>query len=124
MRVDLNCSATNCVNNQAGLCSANTISIKGKKAKTAEQTKCETFKEGSIYNSLASMGNLNVGGTIKQVFNTDEIEMTPNVHCDVDNCVYNIKNLCTAPGLVIKGNESTNSKETYCQTFIKEKQDK
>ncbi|MFX0549381.1 DUF1540 domain-containing protein [Hathewaya histolytica] len=119
MRVNLSCSATNCVHNEMGLCSANDIIIVGEKANKTDETSCVTFSRGDIKNAINSMGNINITGTIKQAMNNSEIEMTPNVKCEVETCKYNINNMCTAPAIIVSGNKHGDIEETKCDTFIR-----
>ncbi len=118
MRGILSCSATNCVNNMSGICSAGTIHITGATAHTSESTQCETFAEKGLKNSLANVLNMNLVGEIKQAFTNETIEMSPNIKCEARNCRYNHDELCHAPNIMVNGMGALHSERTRCETFI------
>jgi Domain of Unknown Function (DUF1540). len=114
----LSCNATNCVNNVAGLCSADIISIKGKDAISSSETVCDTFKQKGIMNALVSMGNTNYVGEVEQMFSDfHEILMTPEVHCNAKKCIYNKHGICGADNLFIYGPRADSVQNTECETF-------
>ena len=113
----LSCSATNCVNNMSGICSASTINVSGSNAHSSEATKCETFAEKGLKNSLTNVLNMNVVGEFKQVFNSDSIEMSPNIRCVAKNCIHNQKNLCAADNIMVNGAGALTTEKTQCETF-------
>jgi hypothetical protein len=113
----LSCSATNCVNNMSGLCSAGTINVFGSSAHTSESTECETFAEMGLKNSLANVFNMNVVGEFKQVFNSESIVMSPSIRCNAESCIHNIDNLCAADNVVVSGVGAITSSRTQCETF-------
>lgn len=113
----LSCSATRCVNNMSGICSASNINVSGINAHSIEETQCETFAEKGLKNALTNVLNMNVLGEIKQVFNHDTIEMSPSIKCEATNCVHNEKDLCIADNIIINGIDALNSERTQCETF-------
>ncbi len=117
MNGTLICTATNCVNNTAGLCSANTINVLGSNAHSSEATQCETFAEKGLKNSLANVINMNVVGEFKQVFNNKSIEMSPSIRCNAVNCIHNEDLLCAADNIVVNGMGAITSARTECETF-------
>ena len=117
MNGTLSCTATNCVNNMSGICSASTINVSGSNAHTSESTQCETFAEKGLRNSLANVLNMNVVGEFKQVFNSESIEMSPSVRCDATNCKHNENNLCAADNIMVNGLGALTSGRTQCETF-------
>ncbi|MBX4263592.1 DUF1540 domain-containing protein [Clostridium estertheticum] len=117
MRGTLSCTATNCVNNMSGICSASTINILGSNVHSKEETQCETFAEKGLKNSFNNVLNMNVIGEIKQAFNNDKIEMSPKIECQVINCVHNRDEECVAHNIMVNGREALSSEKTECQTF-------
>lgn len=124
MRGTLSCSATICVNNMSGICSASTINISGASAHSSEETQCENFDEKGLRNSLSNVLNLNIIGEFRQAFDNDSIEMSPRIRCEAVNCKHNEEELCIAKNIMVSGidalgNEETASsiKETQCETF-------
>ena len=117
MRGTLSCTATNCVNNLSGICSANTINVSGLSAHTSESTQCETFAEKGLKNSLSNVLNMNVLGEIKQVFNNGSIEMSPSIRCEAVNCLHNSKEICAAENIMVNGIGALTSAKTECETF-------
>lgn len=113
----LSCSATNCVNNMSGICSAGTINVLGANAHSSDATQCKTFAEKGLMNSLANVLNMNVIGEFKQVFSNKSIEMSPNIRCEARNCMYNKKKLCTADNIMVNGIGALSSERTQCETF-------
>ena len=120
MNEALSCSATNCVHNVSGLCSANTINVKGSEAHTSNSTMCETFAEKGLKNALANVANMNVVGEFKQIFNSSSIEMSPAIRCEAQNCLYNEDKICKANNVQIDGRSALTSSKTSCETFIEE----
>lgn len=113
----LSCSAANCVNNMSGICSASTINVFGSNAHSSESTKCDTFAEKGLKNSLANVFNMNVVGEFKQVFNSESIVMSPSIRCNAASCIHNDNNLCAADNIVVSGMGAANSTRTQCETF-------
>jgi hypothetical protein len=117
MNGTLSCTATNCVNNMSGICSASTINVSGSNARSSEATQCETFAEKGFRNSLANVLNMNVVGEFKQVFNNESIEMSPSIRCNAANCLHNEKNLCVADNIMVNGIGALSSGKAQCETF-------
>ena len=117
MNGTLSCTATNCVNNMSGICSASTINVSGSSAHSSEATQCETFAEKGLKNSLNNVLNMNVVGEFKQVFNNESIEMSPSIRCSAVNCMHNEKKLCLADNIMVNGMGALSSGKTQCETF-------
>ncbi len=117
MNGTLSCTATNCVNNMSGICSASTINVSGASAHSSEATQCQTFAEKGLRNSLANVLNMNVVGEFKQVFNNESIEMSPNIRCGATNCIHNEKKICVADNIMVNGIGALSSGKTQCETF-------
>lgn len=115
---DLICSAVNCVNNVEGLCSAVNIHVNGKSALNSAQTSCRTFAEKGFMNALSSIPNTNVVGEIKQIFNAEDIAMSPHIICDAVNCRHNSSGLCCAGYIQINGAGSRHGGDVNCETFV------
>ena len=113
----LNCSAINCVHNMTGLCSANTISVEGGQARSSKETECGTFSEKGFINAVTNSVNSNIPGEIKQIFSKDEIEMSPSIRCQAQDCRYNRNKVCNASDIEIYGPQASSSCDTQCQTF-------
>ena len=113
MNGTLSCTATNCVNNMSGICSARTINVLGSNAHSSAQTQCETFAEKGLKNSLTNVLNMNIVGEFKQVFNSKDIEMSPSIRCDATSCMHNENKLCVADNIVV----TLDSAKTQCETF-------
>lgn len=118
MSTKLSCSAGKCVHNINGLCSAKDIKVTGFKAKSSSETQCEAFSERSFKNAFVNLANMNVTGEVKQLFTKDSIEMNPKVLCNVENCVHNKDNICSANNVQINGLKATRDIETQCETFV------
>ena len=117
MNGTLSCSATNCVNNMSGLCSADTINVFGSNAHSSEKTQCETFAEKGIKNALANVLNNNIVGEFQQVFNSESIVMSPSIRCNATSCTHNENNLCAADNVMVSGIGAITSGRTQCETF-------
>ncbi|MCB2293435.1 DUF1540 domain-containing protein [Clostridium algoriphilum] len=117
MRGTLSCTATSCVNNMSGICSAGTINVSGSNAHSTEATQCETFAEKGLKNSLSNVLNMNVVGEFKQVFSNATIEMSPSIRCDAINCMHNLKEECHAENIMVNGIGALSSAKTECETF-------
>lgn len=117
MNGPLTCNAENCVHNISGLCSARNIHINGASAHSSEYTSCSTFVQKGFKNAFTNMFNMNVGGEIKQLFNTSSIEMKPTIGCDAVNCIHNMNRICEASYIQIHGLGALNSVSTECQSF-------
>lgn len=118
MNGSLSCSATNCVHNMSGLCSANTINVAGNGAHSSSSTQCETFAEKGLKNSLMNAANVNIPGQFKQLFNSASIEMNPTIRCNAENCKHNNNKMCNAQNIQVSGPGALTSSKTCCETFI------
>lgn len=113
----LNCTADTCVNNINNLCSANTIHVEGNIANTSSETECETFSEKGFRNAVTNLANMNFGGEIKQLLNSDSIVMSPKIKCEAINCQHNSARICNADNVTINGPGAATSSATLCETF-------
>ena len=113
----LSCTATNCVNNMSGICSASNINILVSDAHSTEETQCGTFAEKGLKNSLTNLLNTNVVGEFRQVFHKDDIAMSPSIKCEATNCIHNEKDLCVADNIIIFGLDAKCCDNTECETF-------
>jgi hypothetical protein len=117
MNGSLSCSALNCVHNMGGLCSANIIHVMGNDARRSEGTICNTFAEKGLINSITKLGNTNVAGEFKQLFDSNNVELYPDIKCDAVNCIYNQERMCSAERIQIMGPHASSSRDTMCETF-------
>ncbi len=113
----LSCSAVNCVNNLNSLCTANSIHVTGSPAHTSTETECENFAEKGFVNAMSNFTNMNLIGEFRQLFSKDSIEMSPEIKCEAENCIYNITKLCSASNVQVYGPEAKTSEGTQCETF-------
>jgi hypothetical protein len=114
----LSCSAVSCVNNMNGLCSANSINVRGSVAHTSSGTECETFAQKGFMNAVRNLGNMNIAGEIRQLVRGDDaVEMSPGIRCAAVNCVYNMNRVCGASNVQIYGPGAATSEGTECETF-------
>lgn len=115
----LTCSANKCVNNREGLCAAHDIRVVGPGAITSGETNCSNYEETTVKSALASLGNMNYVGEIKQMFNKDDIEMSPEIGCEAQSCRYNSGGHCKAYKVTISGAQANSMTNTCCETFMK-----
>lgn len=116
----LSCNVTNCIHNEGGLCEARVIHIIGQSADTSRGTECDTYEDRDIASTIKGIGNMNIGGQLKQAFNNEEVVISPDIICDAKNCVYNnLKRQCTADYIQIYGPASLSNSFTRCETFVK-----
>lgn len=115
---DLICSATNCVNNIDGLCSAVNIHVIGIEAVNSAETSCKTFAPKGFVNTISSIPNTNILGEIKQIFNGEDFIMSPRVICESKKCRHNSGGLCCARHIQINGSGNRNRGNADCETFI------
>ena len=114
----LSCNASNCVNNASGLCGARNINVAGASAHTSVSTECSTFEEKGLKSSLSNITNMNFPGQVKQLFNSESIEMSPNIRCEAQSCKYNENMLCNASDIHVSGPGALSSSRTCCDTFV------
>lgn len=117
MNGSVSCSASNCVHNISGLCSANKIEVEGKAAHSSSGTDCNTFAEKGIKNAFTNLTNMNISGEFKQLFSKDTIEMSPVISCTARPCKHNASGLCDAESVMIFGAGAVNTEGTQCETF-------
>lgn len=117
MNDKLNCSADKCVHNMNGLCGANNISITGTEAQSIAGTACDTFQEKGFKNAISNLGNMNITGGIKQMFNGTQVEMSPRIRCEAIHCVYNQGQMCNANFVQVTGPGANSSVAVKCSTF-------
>ncbi|MCJ7688082.1 MAG: DUF1540 domain-containing protein [Clostridiaceae bacterium] len=117
MKGTLSCTATDCVNNISGICSAITIHVLGLTANNSKSTRCKTYSHKGLKNSLANVLNLNVVGEFKQVFNHESIVMNPRVRCEAINCIHNEEKICEAKNLLIEEISDLDNVKAHCDTF-------
>lgn len=117
MENKLTCTATDCVHNLNGLCSAKRIHVGGITAASHSDTQCDTFSPKGVKNAFYNLGNMNVTGEIKQLFNRDSVEMSPEIKCSAEKCKHNSNKTCNAVNLSIDGYGAKESDGTKCSTF-------
>jgi hypothetical protein len=117
---DLMCSAVNCIYNISGLCSARNIhiGIKGISSKN-EDTSCKNFLNKNFKNTVTSIINTNLIGEVKQVIDSENINMSPQINCDAKECIYNSGNMCSARHVQIYGLKCEDGQCTKCEVFTR-----
>lgn len=117
MMTKLSCNASNCVNNVGGLCSARIIHVVGENAHISRGTECETFEENNIGSAIKGITNMNIGGELRQAFESERIVMSPEIVCDAARCIYNVNRSCNAESIQVYGPDALSSSNTECETF-------
>lgn len=113
----LSCNAEYCVNNINNLCIANNIHVIGSESHSSKGTVCENFAKKGFTNAASNFTNMNLVGQFKQLFSNDSIEMSPEIRCEAQNCIYNVSKVCSASSVQVYGPKAGNSDETQCETF-------
>lgn len=49
--------------------------------------------------------------------------MEVELRCEAEKCVYNLNESCTAPGILVEGEDTMGGRFTYCSTFAVEGDD-
>lgn len=113
----LTCSASNCINYMNGMCTAETIEVKGNSAEKKSETQCETFAPRTLGNALKNAFNTNYAGALMQAIDSNH-DITHEVKCNAIDCTYNVANKCTSTDIQIYGPEASTSQGTECETFF------
>lgn len=96
------CSAQRCMYNNAMYCSRGDITVGGEKAKTCQDTCCESFQERRRENVQSSAGSPSA---------------RTEIGCGAVNCRYNDGCVCHAEHVDISGAAACECEETECVTF-------
>lgn len=99
---ELKCTVDSCYYNKRECCCKGTIEVTGSKAKSTEETNCESFverKRDSISNA------------------TEHPCRTIDVVCQATSCQYNDNNMCDAKDIGISGTGAHNCSQTECASF-------
>ena len=43
--------------------------------------------------------------------------MEADLRCEAEKCVYNLEEICTAPAILVEGEDTMGGRFTYCSTF-------
>ncbi|WML36151.1 DUF1540 domain-containing protein [Clostridium sp. OS1-26] len=113
----LRCSAERCANNVNKFCVAASIHVNGSSAHSSSETDCDTFLGKSDIYSTSHFTNRNLSGEFAQLFSGESVEMSPDIACEAENCIYNVNRLCSADFVQIHGEEAHSSEHTQCETF-------
>lgn len=114
----LTCTATKCVNNDSGLCSAKNIKVIGEYTHYGAATHCYTFREDTVKNAISNSSNINFAGQMKQVFSSDDILMNPEVACTAEECYHNHNGMCVANSIMVSGGLTDSMDGTACKTYV------
>lgn len=113
----LRCSAENCYNNVNEFCIASSIHVMGSDANKSPETECDTFIEKTNIDARSHFTNRNLAGEFRQLFSANTVEISPEITCEAQNCVYNVERICSADDVQIDGFNATTSDSTECHTF-------
>lgn len=117
MKGKLKCSAIRCANNVNETCIASSIHVMGSLANTSLETDCDTFLEKGDIFSTSHFTNRNLAGEYVQLFSNESVDMSPDIACDAERCIYNVNRLCSADYVKIDGDKAMSSDQTQCETF-------
>lgn len=95
----LQCSASTCANNNSGTCCRPNIKVKGVSAFDPSGTSCGSYVE--------------VTSGFSNSTQYDVPNLSLDIHCEADNCIYNHTKNCTADSIQI----DYGSADTECSTF-------
>lgn len=104
---NLQCSVTDCINNESNCCCRPDIMVSGKSACDREQTSCSDFEKKSGEGAQNSCG-----------CSTPNQQM--HVRCEAEKCIYNQHGDCDASNIEVRDcscQEATCKSETECHTF-------
>lgn len=113
------CSVDTCVHwLPDDACGAGNIDILDERAKTSEDTKCQTFQlRSSAANMAGGLDNVNWAGLVREPFQEGR-QITPSVTCTVHDCTYwSSGDRCEADVIDVSGSAANTGEETDCSTF-------
>lgn len=55
----------------------------------------------------------------KQIFTNESIQMSPEIKCNAEKCMYNSDGICKADYVSISGIGKEEKENTNCETFYK-----
>lgn len=115
----LRCSAIRCANNVNETCIARNIHVAGSQAHTGSETDCDTFVQKGDISSTSHFANRNLAEDYVQLFSNESVDMSPEIACDAESCIYNLNRMCSADSVKIDedGDEANSSEQTQCKTF-------
>lgn len=108
----LKCDVRSCIYNADFCCCRSVIKVSGSRADNSDETACSTFHRVKR--------KVNIDSIYKMEFaRIDGINQFVSIECEASNCIYNEKELCSAPRVKISGGSKANKiDETICDTFI------
>ncbi len=102
---ELYCSVANCANNQDSCCCRPDIKVGGPDSRSPKQTYCSNFLDESE-------------GAPRDAVDSKNPNPTLDVHCEVENCVYNRGTACVADRVDIRTTRVNHGQiKTECSTF-------
>lgn len=104
----LQCSVTDCTNNDSNCCCRPEILVSGKCASGCEQTCCSHFEKKS--GSSSAQDSVNHSSPNPQM----------PIRCEAEKCLYNQRGDCNADDVAVRDSsckEATCKSETECATF-------
>lgn len=99
---ELKCDVQTCAYNKAQLCSKGDIIVGGRQAKSANDTRCESFRDKQKDHFVSSL---------------DHPAKSISIDCEACDCKYNTDYRCSAAQVTISGNQACDCKGTLCSTF-------
>ncbi len=118
MSGNLSCNARNCTHNTYGMCTSNNIHIQGTNAHSKEYTKCGSFTEMGLKNTLSNVYNPNIGGVVENRFTSSAMGTGTSIRCDASNCRYNMNGGCTSQNISVNGPGALSNNRTDCESFM------
>lgn len=109
MDVELYCKAKKCIFNLNGQCTAREIQVEGGDTMGGRFTYCVTFSVDNTEDM--SLKNYTLNDNYNFFVNN------PEVKCSARNCIYNERELCQAPYVLILREISSVPIQTECGTF-------
>lgn len=100
---EINCTVNNCSHNKSGECYSNRVNIGGLNSGSSKDTCCGSFLDKKLYSDLTN--------------NTNSAGPCDSLICKVENCKYNINNLCDLPCINVGGDNVKIYSEAHCESF-------
>lgn len=110
----LSCNVKNCNNNSFGMCHMDKVNIDGKKACHKIETQCCSFEKGGIFKRK---NTYSLNQYLNKLTEVLDDEKTPDISCNVYNCMHNKENKCTCNNVMIYGIKAKNRENTNCTSF-------
>lgn len=99
---ELKCTVQTCTHNKNYYCDLDKIMVGGKRARTADETCCDSFEErkGDSYSNT-----------------TGQASARSKIDCKATECMYNENCNCHAGKISVEGGNACKCEQTECATF-------